>query len=195
MGWTSEHQSDTSAKGRKAVLDAQFTWGENKVLKSAMVGNTYYAAVYYKAKDGTTGVTAVVALTSVDNRDYFNFAYKTMDETVGPNGYECPVGILDLLTDIDSECANEWRQKNRENIEKKKQMAKIQNQFAVGDRIRTKLWYDKERILTLSLYRGKKTWVDWASHTKFAKKDVFRYPFTRVDNNADATITKGGEHA
>ena len=53
MGWTSYHLDDTSAKGRKAELDAYCTWSEKtesrsieeKPLKSSMIGSTYYAAI------------------------------------------------------------------------------------------------------------------------------------------------------
>ena len=142
MGWTSYHATHykNGKIDRKAECDAYFMEGLNQgyydVLKSAMVGGTYYAAVKPLKKYGDKDesgeraivdiptneqrVFGVVFLTSTDSKDYFNFSYKNMDETVGPCCYDCPKGILDLLTPTDSEWANDWRAKCREQLEKKK---------------------------------------------------------------------------
>ena len=149
MGWTSYRATHYKWVGkgtkrsyvvdRKAECDAYFMEGLNRgyydVLKSSMVGSVYYAAVkplqrYSKDDDGNEiivdiptneqQVFGVVFLTSTDSKDYFNFSYKEMDETVGPCYYDCPKGILDLLTPTDSEWANNWRAKCRERLEEKK---------------------------------------------------------------------------
>lgn len=149
MGWTSYRATHYKwiGKGtkrshvvdRKAECDAYFMEGLNRgyydILKSSMVGSTYYAAVkplkkYSKDDNGNEIVVdipmseqrvfGVVFLTSTDSKDYFNFSYKEMDETVGPCYYDCPKGILDLLTPTESEWANNWRAKCREQLEKKK---------------------------------------------------------------------------
>ena len=142
MGWTGIHATHYK-KGiidRKAECDAYFMEGLNRgyfdVLKSSMVGSVYYAAVKplkkYGGEDENGGkiivdipineqqVFGVVFLTSTDVKDYFNFNYKDMDETVDPCYYDCPKGILDLLTPTDNEWANNWRSKCREQLEKKK---------------------------------------------------------------------------
>ena len=141
MGWTSYHATHYK-KGkidRKAECDAYFMEGLNRgyydILKSSMVGSVYYAAVkplkrYSKDNVGNEVIVdipenkqevfGVVFLTSTDSKDYFNFSYKDMDETVGPCYYDCPKGILDLLTPTDSVWANNWRAKCREQLEKKK---------------------------------------------------------------------------
>lgn len=142
MGWTSYHATHYK-KGkidRKAECDAYFMEGLNQgyydVLKSSMVGSVYYAAVKPLKKYGGKGenderiivdipideqrVIGVVFLTSTDSKDYFNFSYKEMSEASGPCYYDCPKGILDLLTPTDSEWANNWRTKCREELEKKK---------------------------------------------------------------------------
>ena len=142
MGWTSYHATYYK-KGkidRKAECDAYWTEGLNRgyynVLKSAMVGSTYYAAIqplkknveknergeniYEDIPENEREVFAVIFLTSTDIKQYFNFAYKPMDETVGPYQYDCPKGILDLLTPTDNEYAKEWRKKCYEKHEKKK---------------------------------------------------------------------------
>lgn len=141
MGWTSYHATHykNGKVDRKAECDAYFMEGLNRgyydVLKSSMVGKVYYAAVkplkkYDKDNDGNQiivdipineqEVIGVVFLTSTDSKDYYNFSYKEMDETVGPCYYDCPKGILDLLTPTNSEWANNWRAKCREQLEKKK---------------------------------------------------------------------------
>jgi hypothetical protein len=141
MGWTSYHATHykNGKVDRKAECDAYFMEGLNRgyydVLKSSMVGKVYYAAVkplkkYNKDNDGNQiivdipineqEVIGVVFLTSTDSKDYYNFSYKEMDETVGPCYYDCPKGILDLLTPTNSEWANNWRTKCREQLEKKK---------------------------------------------------------------------------
>ena len=109
MGWTSYHASfyKNGKIDRKAECDSIMNCdmvgnkGRYEVLKSAMVGSTYYAAVKKTIfKTGTKpekeSVFGVVMLTSVNNKDYFNFSYKDMDESAGPGYYDCPKGILDL---------------------------------------------------------------------------------------------------
>jgi hypothetical protein len=128
MGWTSYHAAyyKNGTVDRKAECDAYFMEGLNRghyeILKSTMVGSTYYAAVkdLVKVSDFVEGkriyetiddgeVWAAIFLTSVNMRDYYNFSYKDMDETVGPCSYDCPESILKLLDPTDSDWANEWR--------------------------------------------------------------------------------------
>ncbi len=149
MGWTSYHATHYKwiGKGtkrsyvvdRKAECDAYFMEGLNRghynVLKSSMVGSTYYAAVqgikrclgknengewqYEDVPENERTTFGVVFLTSTDVRDYHNFSYKDMVESCGPYSHDCPKGILDLLSPTDSEYANEWRRLCYENIAKK----------------------------------------------------------------------------
>jgi len=127
MGWTSYHATNykNGKVDRKAEMDKLFTWSNDhvamKVLKSSMVSTIYYAAVE-EIRDGERTVFAAVCITGGADRydPYFNFSYKDMDETMGPGYYDCPKGILDLLTPTDSEYANEWRRKCREARENKK---------------------------------------------------------------------------
>jgi hypothetical protein len=153
MGWTSYH-ADHYKNGkidRKAECDAYFMEGLNRgyfnVLKSAMVGSTYYAAVqstqrrsgkdengvwiYEMTPESERTTFGVVFLTSTDAKDYFNFSYKDMDESMGPGQCDCPKGILDLLSPTDNEYANEWRKACYENIAKKKNKNGL-NKLPVG---------------------------------------------------------------
>ena len=142
MGWTEYHATHykNGKVDRKAECDAYFMEGLNRghfnVLKSAMVGSTYYAAVsplkrggakdetgnyiYIDIPENERTVFGVVFLTSSNMKDYYNFAYKDMDESCGPYKYDCPKSILDLLTPTENEYANEWRKTCYENIAKKK---------------------------------------------------------------------------
>ena len=81
MGWDythATHYTRTGAIDRKTEIDELYTWQNDtkkyEVVRSCMVGATYYAAV--KATVLSTGEAetfAAVALTHTNNRDYFNF--------------------------------------------------------------------------------------------------------------------------
>ena len=97
--------------------------GKYDLLKSAMVGSTHYAAVRKtifatETEPESVEVFAAITLTRIDNKDYYNFAYKDMDETMGPCEGKCPKAILDLLTPTEYEYAKEWRKRCYENIMK-----------------------------------------------------------------------------
>lgn len=140
MGWT-EYAATEFKKGkvdRKAECDKLFNWKSetttSKVLKSSMVGSTYYAAIEY-TKNGKTEVYAMVCLTSV--RERYLFAYKDMSESMGPYKYDCPKSILDLLTPTDDEDANGWRQKC---LAKKKELSL--SKLPLGTKIEATMPFD-----------------------------------------------------
>lgn len=159
MGWTSYHASfyKNGKIDRKAECDSIMNCdmvgdkGRYEVLKSAMVGSTYYAAVkktIFKtgAKPEKESVFGVVMLTSVNNKDYLNFSYKDMDESAGPGYYDCPKGILDVLTPTEYEWAKEWRERCYENIKKKKSPDALSN-LPIGSEIKFTLWDGTEKRL------------------------------------------------
>jgi hypothetical protein len=140
MGWIS-YQAQYYKNGtvdRKKECDEYWEGGLNrghfKILKSTMVGSTYYAAVqvlkeyvgkdkdnndiYKDVEDGQ--VFGIIFLTSINMKDYHNFSYKPMDETMGPHRYDCPISILRLLSETDNEYALKWRQKCWDNHNQKK---------------------------------------------------------------------------
>lgn len=159
MGWTSYHATHykNGKIDRKAECDAYFLDGLNAgyydVLKSSMVGSTYYAAVKPLKKYGSDGkevvdipeseqeVIGVVFLTSTDSKDYYNFSYKDMSETMGPYQRECPKSILDLLTPTENTYANEWRKDCYANLAKKKDKDSLNN-LPVGSVIRVEMPFD-----------------------------------------------------
>ena len=126
MGWDYSHATHykNGKVDRKAECDELYTWSNEtktvRVLKSSMKGTIYYAAVEITTSESKEVIGVVAATAGADKNDpYFNFGVKTMDETMQPFYYDCPKGILDLLTPTDNECANEWRRLCREKTEKK----------------------------------------------------------------------------
>ena len=161
MGWCSYHAEHYKRSGknrvvdRKAECDAYFMDGLNKghfkVLKSSMVGTTYYAAVkslkkaikdkqgnieYVDLPENEQGVWAAIFLTSTDMKDYYNFSYKDMDETCGPCHNECPISILKLLTKTESKYANDWRQACWDYHNKKKNNLNDISKLRVGSKVK-----------------------------------------------------------
>lgn len=168
MGWTFYHVEPTYKNGklfidRKAECDGHFDKNRCKVLKSAMVGSTYYAAV---AVDNE--VIAAVNLTRVDNKEYFNFGYKGMDESMGPFECNCPKGILDLLTPTDSEYANDWRKRCYENLKKKNSPNSLNN-LPIGSVIRYNRYDGREIELVkcAAAYQFKRPWWKIVGENKY----------------------------
>lgn len=126
MGWDYTHATHykNGKVDRKAECDELYTWSNEtktvRVLKSSMKGAIYYAAVEITTSESKEVIGVVAATTGADKNDpYFNFGVKTMDETMQPFYYDCPKGILDLLTPTDNKYANKWRRLCREKSEKK----------------------------------------------------------------------------
>lgn len=144
MGWTSYHATHykRGTVDRKAECDAYFTNGLNaryyRVVKSALVGSVYYAAVQnLDVPEAERSTWAAIFLTSVDSRNYYNFAYKDMSEDAGPFECKCPASILSLLSPTASEWANDWRKRCWEQINEKKNPKALKN-LPVGAVIRFK---------------------------------------------------------
>lgn len=167
MGWTSYHAEfyKNGTVDRKKEIDKLWTQAECKkypelnVLKSRMIGSTYYGAIEEKEKGIVKNVFAVVVLTSINMKDYFNFSYKEMDESAGPYCYDCPKGILDLLTETDNEYAINWRNKCRENIQKKKEKL-TKGTLPVGSIIKLKKYNGEYVILQKMspMYQFRRAW-------------------------------------
>lgn len=107
MGWTSFTPSvprQTTAE----ILSAEF--GSAILLKHATIGGTFYAAASSKSEPET-----VFGLVVLVERRGGHFAYKDMDEGMGPYESQCPLEILDMLSPTASESANRWRERCRVN--------------------------------------------------------------------------------
>lgn len=188
MGWTSIRATKgmNNKVDRKGILDEEFT--ENnvetkwEVVKSCMVGSTYYGAI--KRTDLLTGqseTSAVVVLTEVNNAEYWNFSFKEMHESTIPSKCDCPKVVLQALDETKDEMSNVWRKRCQDTHKKKNEMDRLARQFKIGDKLKTKLWYEEERTLEFSNYNNRNVWIDWTNLLKYSKKQVFSYPFKRLE--------------
>jgi hypothetical protein len=109
MGWTSFHRPE--GQSVKDTLLKDFD-----VLDIAVKLNVAYLACKNRLGD----VYAVVVLIEHRRNDYYNFAYKDMDESMEPYYYDCPARILRLLTPTSDKNANRWREKCWAQINKPK---------------------------------------------------------------------------
>lgn len=159
MGWTGttaifyKYKNGRQTVDTKAECDALWSQDHSrfKVLKSAMVGSTYYAAIQIckKWKEGAERspenlvdipeeereVFGEVILTSVNMKDFFNFSYKDIPETMGPCEDHCPMSIIKLLTPTTSEWANQWRDRCRE-YAKSRNSPNNPNKLPIGTKIK-----------------------------------------------------------
>lgn len=178
MGWTwqeSKFRKDNGTIDRKAECDHIINYENDKVklevLKSAMKGSVYYAAV--KRVDKTNGdsiVFGAVFLTSTDRRSWCDFGYKDMDETCGPYESECPKSILELLTETDSECAKEWRERCWANVNrpKDKSLASVK----IGQVIEFNNGYETIRVRKMApAYQFKTPWYFREENNTYVKKN------------------------
>ena len=174
---------------RKAECDAYFLEGLNRgyynVLKSALVGSTYYAAVqhlkryigedesgesqYEDVPENERTTFAAIFLTSTDSRDYFNFSYKNMSDCSGPYKYDCPKGILDLLSPTDNEFALEWRRLCRENLAYKKSATSLNN-LPVGTQIRVVMPFNTNYFKEGQIVILEKREKPWSNRTMWVTK-------------------------
>lgn len=110
MGWTFTQKPED----RKAFVDSQLTWSAgrfaSRVLKSRLVGSTYYAAVERTAP-GITLVFGMVVLTKTERGPRGWFGTKPIDESMGPAEARCPESILKLLSPTDDAPSRAWRER------------------------------------------------------------------------------------
>lgn len=136
MGWTSTRR-DKGLTNAEYFQRQLFPSGNSLILPgSATIGGTFYAAVKTVGSEhGTVGeVWALVVLTQW-SRDWFNFTYKEMDETVGPGVHEAPLPLLNKLTPTNHEYAQEWRRECRRNGERRALANNALKSLAEGDRV------------------------------------------------------------
>lgn len=199
MGWTTYHATHykNGKVDKKAECDAYWLEGLNaghfEVVKSSMVGNVYYGAI--KPLKDEQNVFAVVFLTSVDSKNYYNFSYKDMDETMCPYNFDCPIGILNALSKTDNEYALEWRKKCFEKHNEKKAEKKNPNSLknlAVGSKISFVATFKTsvnnvgdEMILTkVDRYYGKPYWYGYGyKWSEKVIKDISNGVYTVLKTN------------
>lgn len=204
MGWTgyqANYKYDNGQINRKKECDSYFLEGLNRgyyrIEKSVMHGSTYYAAItpLRRAMKDENGdvfkdelnrivseeipknerkTFAVVIRTSVQGGTFF---YKPITEDMGPCYYDCPNTILDLLSPVDSEYANEWRMRCR-NLNAKPSLSRLP--------IGTKIKYvakGEEIILEKRkpAYQFKSPWWYHQKSGTYAKKKDIPKDFEIVD--------------
>lgn len=163
MGWTStnvqvKYKNDKPYIDRKEECDKLYNQpmvtmesnkpiGKYEVLKSSMKGSIYYAAVKktkFSEPEKET-VFAAICMTSVKLKDHFNFSYKDMDETCGPYYYDCPAGILELLSPTNNEYALNWRKKCLEKAEETRNPYSLGN-LPVGSIVKFKAPFEMKQF-------------------------------------------------
>jgi hypothetical protein len=190
MGWTSQHATHyrNGAIDRVAeCLDLCTSQTETTVwkpLKASAVGRVVYVAVEKTTIEGERNVYAIVFVTSVNMKDYFNFSYKDIDETMGPLYYQCPNTILELLTPTTNTFATEWREKcyayNTENKLSAKDPDSLSN-LPIGSVIEIKYWDGNNVRLTKRKHSKPKTiWTD----------GTFRYTTSAIKQCGYKVISK-----
>lgn len=191
MGWTWQCAKFYNRKGnidRKAECDAEYTWDDTetgdkcRVLKSTMVGTTWYGACERTRPGQEPYVFAGVCLTRVDRHAGFNFGFKDMDESMGPCERDCPISILNLLSPRDDEWALEWRAACRENAAKKaaakKKPDSLQN-LPLGAKI-TVQKCGQSIILEKGRIRNRKrpVWISWNERVYYSASQVEWHGYT-----------------
>lgn len=101
MGWLFGHYE-------RSTLVKHLTDGNGvKTIKHCLVGNNLWCVHEH---DGQRWACLYLLRGSPRIKDDpYNWGYKDVDETMGPNEISFPYTWLDLLTPIESKYANEWR--------------------------------------------------------------------------------------
>ena len=189
MGWTSYYATryKNGKIDRKAECDAYFMEGLNRghynVLKSAMVGSVYYAAIQdmvtvNRQEDGSYKYTPIndgeiwcaVFLTSTKNGEFY---YKDMNESCGPCECKCPKSILKLLSPTDNDYATKWRNRCYEYHNEKSYKVSL-NKLPVGSIIEINTINGTTQLVKMSpAYQFKTNWWKIRGESKY-------YPKTRI---------------
>lgn len=152
MGWTYQHE--IAPIDRRKLCRREINTDKYEVVKDAVVGTTWYAAIRNKE---TGKIHADIVLTKIDRSGYCNFGMKWLSEDCGPFKCDCPKSILDLLSPTDNEYALEWRENCRKGRTEKIDWRKI----PVGAKLRVTLIGGEERtvIKMAPAYQFKTWWL------------------------------------
>lgn len=101
MGWLFGHYE------RRTLIEHLVNGNGVKTLKHFLSGNNLWCVHEH---DGQRWACLYLLRGSPKVRnDPYNWGYKDVDESMGPNAISFPYTWLDLLTPTDSKYANEWR--------------------------------------------------------------------------------------
>lgn len=101
MGWIfTQVQKGQAGEYLKKTMTWDNEHSKGELLKGAFVNwHEYYAAVKITKKDSNKTYTiAVICLIQYAPKDYYNFGYKDLEESMGVYKNNCPASILKLLT-------------------------------------------------------------------------------------------------
>lgn len=164
MGWSGTWMP--RPKGKELIAEATrgYNWEDDhrkvSLLHASNVGSTVYAAIEVVTKQtGKRDVRASVILT-----DYYDghFMTKHIGEEAGPTQRACPKKILDMLTPIDSQWANDWREACLKHHEKQAIRRKMSaGKLPVGTRIRLHNPDETELHVAWDGYRKRKVFLGY----------------------------------
>lgn len=172
MGWLYTAKPDNV----KEFFRKQLTWrneeaGQScKPLDLAIVNmRTLYGAIERTSDTGEREVFAIVFLLNFTRDPYYNFGYKDMDESMGPNERQCPERILKLLTPLKyMGYAEQWRkdcwetvQTRKERAAKRKVGVKLHSKDPAGVKLGRHGTYTDMEVVDLNHGAGKKRPVLW----------------------------------
>jgi len=173
MGWTGCHRE--KGMSHREFFEQEFPLGlgrDGTVLDSATIGHTWYAAVQDKA-DGNVWALVIIFQWS---RDWSNFTYKEMDETMGPLEDRCPARILDRLSPTEHEYALQWRERCRLYQAHRARLAKIEKGDALDFDGRCTLYGEPITRATL-VDKKRNTWsVELTDEDGFVSHHLCRFP-------------------
>lgn len=101
MGWLFGHYE------RRPLIEHLVNGNGLKTIKHFLAGNNLWCVHEYEGKRWAC-LYLLRGSPKIKN-DPYNWGYKDVDESMGPNEISFPYTWLDLLTPTDSQYANEWR--------------------------------------------------------------------------------------
>ena len=148
-----------------------------KLIKSALIGTCYYAAVRMLKKTEQP-VVGIVIKTTVRMKEDLNFLYKWVSEDMGPADTYCPDNILDELSETDSDWAKNWRAECRKCNERKQKLSAM----PVGAEIKVTC-EGFEYVMTKTVLPSHSTpqWINFEENFKFTVDDIVRSGFSCID--------------
>ncbi|TXH41698.1 MAG: hypothetical protein E6Q97_37035 [Desulfurellales bacterium] len=119
MGWLFFHNVRSRSELVKLLRDETNKTPGFEILKSSVTGNHMWSLLQITGKDGKQ-----VRLVTLDllSKQGDQWGHKTLDESVDPYYYDCPLTYLDKLTEPINEYAMNWRSKVRAYWAKRKEL-------------------------------------------------------------------------
>lgn len=171
MGWTGTSTGGLS--NADYIKEVYEEGGRNKVLAQSKRGTVHYLLL----ETNTGEVTISVVLTITKKFHWDNLTYKTMNESSGPNYFDCPLSWLDKLTAPYNDWAKQWREDVRriqaEKAEKRKERAGGKGFYVLGNPPELKYTnYKPEFCFIPKREKGKKRYVHAITRYKLSEFSV-----------------------